>query len=107
MNFRSGNGGRTLTFQKQCKMAQLFSGMMMPKVPFARLVLELGQQYVKEGDDFGSRWQGEGLGALQAAAEAYLTTKMEHANSMAMQAKRQTIRCGDMITAGQLHEAPP
>ena len=54
---------------------QKSTDLLLRKLPFARLVRELTQNY----NNTGLRWQAEALLAMQEAAEVYLTQLFEDA----------------------------
>jgi histone H3 len=57
---------------REIRRYQKSTELLFRKIPFQRLVREIGQ-------DFGSdlRWQGTAIQALQEAAEAYLVNLFE------------------------------
>ena len=64
---------------------------LIPKLPFARLVREIAQDFKTD-----LRFEGLAIVALQDAAEAYLITLYEDANLCAIHAKRVTIMPKDI-----------
>ena len=71
--------------------------MLVPKLPFQRLVREIAQEYKTD-----LKFKSESLGALQEAAEAYLTGLFEDTNLCAIHAKRVTIMPRDIQLARRL-----
>ena len=71
--------------------------MLCRKVPFARLVMEIAQ-------DFGTelRFTSEALSAIQAAAEAYIVDVHADANLLAIHAKRKTLMPADVQLAQRI-----
>merc|ERR1712080_374717 len=65
--------------------------LLIPKLPFQRLVREIAQDFKTE-----LLFQAKALGALQEAAEAYLTGLFEDTNLSAIHAKRVTIMPKDI-----------
>ena len=56
---------------REIRQLQKSFDLLIPKLPFARVVKQLGETYSRKG----LRWQAEALMALQEAAEAYLVKK--------------------------------
>jgi histone H3/H4 len=71
--------------------------MLIPKLPFQRLVRDIARQ---ENSDL--RFQAQALIALQEASEAYLVGLMEDTNLCAIHAKRVTIMSKDMHLARRI-----
>ncbi len=71
--------------------------LVMPRLPFQRLVREISDECKAD-----MRWQGSALSALQEASEAYLTHLMEDTNLVAIHAKRVTIMPRDMQLARRI-----
>ncbi|OWA52022.1 putative histone H3.3 [Hypsibius exemplaris] len=65
---------------------------LIPKAPFSRLVREIAQKF--GGRDL--RFQSAALGALQEAAEFFLTSMFEDANLCAIHGRRVTIMPKDL-----------
>ncbi|CEO96708.1 Histone H2A/H2B/H3 domain-containing protein [Plasmodiophora brassicae] len=76
------------------------TGLLIRKLPFARLVREIAQEHFSGGEEW--RWQGEALLALQEAAEAYLVHLFEDTNLCAIHAKRVTIMPRDIHLARRI-----
>eukprot|EP00008_Paramoeba_atlantica_P010911 CAMPEP_0201484762 /NCGR_PEP_ID=MMETSP0151_2-20130828/8911_1 /ASSEMBLY_ACC=CAM_ASM_000257 /TAXON_ID=200890 /ORGANISM="Paramoeba atlantica, Strain 621/1 / CCAP 1560/9" /LENGTH=83 /DNA_ID=CAMNT_0047868571 /DNA_START=362 /DNA_END=613 /DNA_ORIENTATION=- len=73
--------------------------MLIPRLPFARLVREIALEFWR-GNDL--RFQADALGALQEAAEAYLVGLFEDVNLCAVHAKRVTIMVKDVQLARRI-----
>jgi len=69
---------------------------LIKKLPFARLVKEVADSFVRPEDTSSMRWQAEAILALQEAAEQYLVHLFEDANLCAIHAKRITIQPKDI-----------
>lgn len=80
---------------QEIRKYQRSTDLLLPKLPFSRVVREISQEY----SCAGLRWQGEALLALQEMAEVYLVLLFEDANLCAIHAKRQTIRVRDIQLA--------
>ena len=76
--------------------------LLIPKAPFERLVREIAQDYVIQGD--GLRFKRSAVLALQEAAEAYLVGLFEDSNLCAIHAKRITIMPKDIALARQIRQ---
>lgn len=74
--------------------------LLISKIPFARLVKEVTDQFTAEEQQL--RWQSMAILALQEASEAYLVGLMEHTNLLALHAKRITIMRKDMQLARRI-----
>lgn len=84
---------RTLALKK-IRYYQKSTNLLLRKLPFARLVREIAQDYKTD-----LRFAGAAISALQEAAEAYLVGLFEDTNLMAIHAKRVTIKPKDMQMA--------
>lgn len=71
--------------------------LLLPKLPFQRVVREIAQQY---RSDF--RLQSVAVAALQEASEAYLVSLFEDTQLCAIHAKRVTIMPKDMQLARKI-----
>ena len=71
--------------------------LLIRKLPFMRLVQEIGQQFLS-----GIRFQGTAIMALQEASEAYLISLFEDCNLCAIHAKHCTIMPKDIQLARQI-----
>lgn len=76
---------------REIRRYQKSTDVLIRKLPFARLVREITQDYKTE-----LRYQATAIEALQQAAEDYLTHLFEDANLCALHAKRVTILPKDM-----------
>lgn len=74
--------------------------LLISKIPFARLVKEVTDQFTTEEQQL--RWQSMAILALQEASEAYLVGLLEHTNLLALHAKRITIMRKDMQLARRI-----
>lgn len=92
---------------REIRMYQKTTNLLIRKLPFARLVKEIAQDFVTEQfhlgqESFGLRWQSHAILALQEAAEAYLVHLFEDANLCALHAKRVTIMQRDIQLARRI-----
>ena len=96
--------GAVRHFQKRTEL-------LIRKLPFARLVRELTEEYlnnhprvkahfIKGGGHI--RYQSDAIGALQEAAEAYLVGLFEDTNLCAIHARRVTIMPKDVLLAQRI-----
>lgn len=85
---------------KEIRLYQKSTELLLRKLPFARLVKEIMQQFVTP--DKVGRWQADALNALQEAAESYLVGIFEDANLCAIHAKRVTIMVKDIQLARRI-----
>lgn len=76
------------------------TGLLLSKIPFAKLVKEVTDEFTYSGEDL--RWQSMAILALQEASEAYLVGLLEHTNLLALHAKRVTIMRKDMQLARRI-----
>jgi len=72
---------------QEIRKYQRSTELLIRKLPFARLVREIAQEYVSvhfaDGDEaVGMRWQAQAIACLQEAAEAYLVHLFEDAYVM-------------------------
>ncbi|AQZ18510.1 CSE4 (YKL049C) [Zygosaccharomyces parabailii] len=79
---------------------QRTTDLLISKIPFARLVREVTEQFTTEEQQL--RWQSMAVLALQEASEAYLVGLLEHTNLLALHAKRITIMRKDMQLARRI-----
>jgi len=80
---------------------QRTTDLLIRRLPFARLVKEIGENFIRIGDE-GLRWQAEAMMALQEAAEHYLVRLFEDANLCAIHAKRVTVQPKDIQLARRI-----
>ncbi len=71
--------------------------LLIKKLPFARLVREIAQDFKTD-----LRFQGSAILALQEASEAYLVGLFEDTNLCAIHAKRVTIMPKDLRLARRI-----
>ncbi|KAJ2546537.1 centromeric DNA-binding histone H3-like protein cse4 [Coemansia sp. RSA 1933] len=100
---RLPNGIKAL---REIRMFQKSTDMLISKLPFARVVREIAQDYVSDythsGTPTGLRWQSSAILALQEASEAFLVHLFEDANLCALHAKRVTIMQKDIQLARRI-----
>jgi histone H3 len=89
-----------MTALRQIRKYQQSVDLLIPKLPFMRLVRELAQDFCICGEKI--RFQSSAIMALQEASEAYLTKLFEDTNLCAMHAKRVTIKPKDMQLARRI-----
>lgn len=82
---------------REIRRCQKSTDLLLRKLPFARLVREIAQDFKND-----VRFQGSAILALQEAAEAYLVAVFENTNLCAIHAKRVTIQQKDMQLAQRL-----
>ncbi|KAF7960185.1 hypothetical protein EAE96_001783 [Botrytis aclada] len=83
---------------REIRQYQMSAELLMPKLPFNRLVKEIMHKY----DPF--RIQRSAVEALQEAAECTIITEFEMTNLCAIHAKRVTIQAKDMILVRRLRK---
>ena len=79
---------------REIRRYQRNSDLLLPKIPFQRLVREIAQDFKPD-----LRFQSTAVLALQEAAEQYLSKLFEDANLCAIHARRVTVMCSDMQLA--------
>ncbi|CCK71474.1 centromeric DNA-binding histone H3-like protein CSE4 KNAG_0H00580 [Huiozyma naganishii CBS 8797] len=79
---------------------QQSTDLLISKIPFARLVKEVASDFVWESEPL--TWQSMAILALQEASEAYLVGLLEHANLLALHAKRVTVTKKDIQLARRI-----
>ncbi|KAF7909025.1 hypothetical protein BELL_0991g00010 [Botrytis elliptica] len=72
---------------REIRRYQKTTDLLVQKLPFSRLVKEIGQD-IRPG---GMRWERSAINALQESAEAFLETHFELLLKCAIHAKRVTI----------------
>ena len=82
---------------REIRRYQKSTELLLRKLPFARLVREITQDFKTD-----LRFQGSALMCLQEAAEAFLVLLFENSNLCAIHAKRVTIMPKDMQLAKQI-----
>lgn len=85
---------------EEIRKYQRSTDLLISKMPFARLVKEVTEQFTTEEQQL--RWQSMAILALQEASEAYLVGLLEHTNLLALHAKRITIMRKDMQLARRI-----
>jgi histone H3 len=79
---------------REIRRYQKSTNLLIRKLPFQRLVREIGQDLKTD-----LRFQSSALGALQEAAEAFLVGLFEDTNLCAIHARRVTVMTKDMQLA--------
>jgi histone H3 len=82
---------------REIRKYQTSTDLLLRRLPFARLVREISQDYKTD-----LRWQGAALLALQDAAEAYLVGLFEDAVLCCVHAKRVTLNDKDIQLARKI-----
>jgi len=82
---------------RQIRKYQSNGDLLIPRLPFQRLVREIAQ-FIKPD----LRFQSTAIQALQEASEAYLVSLFDDTNLCAIHAKRITIQPKDMLLARRL-----
>lgn len=76
--------------------------LLIPRLPFARLVKEIAQRLSAQNNTHGLRFQGAAVSALQEASEAYMTMLFEDTVLCCVHAKRVTIMPRDISLARRI-----
>lgn len=79
---------------------QRSTDLLISKIPFSRLVKEVADSFTFE--DANLHWNSIAILALQEASEAYLVGLLEHANLLAIHAKRVTLMKKDIQLARRI-----
>ena len=94
---------------REIRRYQKSTDLLIAKLPFKRLVVELCNDYLQTRDTFGlkhtmeeARFQSSAIMALHEAAEAYLVGLFEDINLCAFHAGRVTIQPKDMQLARRI-----
>ena len=82
---------------REIRKFQKSTDLLFRKLPFARLVYEIGQDFKTD-----LRFQSQAILALQEASEAYLVGLFEDTNLCAIHAKRVTIMPKDIQLARRI-----
>ena len=82
---------------REIRKYQKSTELLIPKLPFQRLVREIAQDFKSD-----LRFQSSAIMALQEANEAYFTSLFEDANLCAIHAKRVTICVKDVQLARRI-----
>ncbi|KAL7065826.1 putative centromere protein A [Cryptosporidium serpentis] len=85
---------------REIRRYQASTELLIPKLPFARVVRETTLKFVPHGEVW--RWTAEALQAMQCAAEAFLQGLFEDAYLCTLHSKRVTLLPRDMRLARQL-----
>jgi len=83
---------------REIRQYQRSTNLLIPKLPFSRLIKEIAH----ERSSNGLRFQSSALMALQEAAEAYIVQLFEDTNLCAIHAKRVTVMPKDMNLARRI-----
>merc|ERR1711944_150740 len=83
---------------REIRAYQKSTEILIPRLPFSRLVKEIAQERASAG----VRFQSSALMALQEAAEAYIVQLFEDTNLCAIHAKRVTVMPRDMNLAKRI-----
>jgi len=86
---------------KEIRKYQKTTHLLIPQLPFQRLVREIAVQVCRDSMP-DIRFQVSALQALQEAAEMYMVILMEDTNLCAIHAKRCTIMAKDMRLARRI-----
>ena len=82
---------------REIRRYQKSTALLIPKLPFQRLVREISQDFRTD-----LRFQASALAALQEASEAYLVGLFEDTNLCAIHARRVTIMPKDIQLARRI-----
>lgn len=85
---------------REIRRYQKSTDLLIRKLPFARLVKEIADNYA--GGMYNFRWQSQAIMALQEASEAFLVHLLEDTNLCAIHARRVTIMQKDIQLARRL-----
>ncbi|KAH0472980.1 MAG: hypothetical protein KVP17_003157 [Porospora cf. gigantea B] len=85
---------------REIRQYQNTTDLLIPRLPFARVVREITAVYWKHDEPF--RYNVEALLALQTAAEAYLVSLFEDGMLCAIHAKRVTLQPKDIRLARRI-----
>ena len=85
---------------REIRKYQKSTDLLVPRLPFSRLVREIAAGFASAGGDL--RFRSSALAALQEAAEAFLVTLMEDGMLCAVHAKRVTLMQKDMQLARRI-----
>ena len=87
---------------REIRKYQKNTELLIRKLPFARLVREVTQEFTAKRDAYDFRWQADAVLALQEATEAFIISLFEDGNLCAIHAKRVTIMPKDMQLARRI-----
>ncbi|KAL7820518.1 histone-fold-containing protein [Trichoderma aethiopicum] len=85
---------------REIRQYQANTKLLLLKLPFMRLVREIGLNCRPRGKEF--RWQSQAIQALQEAAEAFMVHLFEDAQLCAVHAKRVTLMQKDIQLARRI-----
>ncbi|RCI10998.1 hypothetical protein L249_8111 [Ophiocordyceps polyrhachis-furcata BCC 54312] len=85
---------------REIRQFQSGTKLLLLKLPFMRLVREIGMNFRPRGKEF--RWQSQAIQALQEATEAFMVHLFEDAQLCAIHAKRVTIMQKDIQLARRI-----
>mmetsp|Transcript_47906 Transcript_47906/g.58910 ORF Transcript_47906/g.58910 Transcript_47906/m.58910 type:complete len:151 (-) Transcript_47906:138-590(-) len=83
---------------REIRKYQKSTELLIPKLPFSRVVRSISQQYGKTD----LRWKLSAMEALQTAAESYLVSLFEDSNLCAIHGKRVTLMARDIQLARRI-----
>ncbi|MCJ1456120.1 centromeric DNA-binding histone H3-like protein cse4 [Mycoblastus sanguinarius] len=89
---------------REIRRYQRSTDLLLLKLPFSRLVREIGLSLLPVGGD-SLRWQSQAIQALQESAEAFMVHLFEDTNLCAIHAKRVTIMQKDVQLARRIRGA--
>eukprot|EP01053_Blabericola_migrator_P001878 Blabericola_migrator_1__1877@NODE_150_length_12827_cov_208_685893_g131_i0_p12_GENE_NODE_150_length_12827_cov_208_685893_g131_i0NODE_150_length_12827_cov_208_685893_g131_i0_p12_ORF_typecomplete_len110_score10_09Histone/PF00125_24/1_2e32TFIID_20kDa/PF03847_13/0_00099CENPT_C/PF15511_6/0_0033TAF/PF02969_17/0_014CBFD_NFYB_HMF/PF00808_23/0_033_NODE_150_length_12827_cov_208_685893_g131_i060366365 len=84
---------------REIRKYQSSTDLMIPRLPFARLVREIQLQMVPNSQ---LRWTAESLLTVQTASEAFLTALLEDSMLCALHARRVTLMVKDIQLARRI-----
>ncbi|EDQ84449.1 uncharacterized protein MONBRDRAFT_12797 [Monosiga brevicollis MX1] len=84
---------------REIRRYQKSTNLLIRKLPFARVVREVAQDFYHTAP---LRWQAKAIEALQEAAEAYIVRLLEDGNLCAIHAKRVTLMVRDIQLARRI-----
>jgi histone H3 len=82
---------------REIRRYQATTELLIRKLPFQRLVREIGQGFLKD-----VRFQSQAVGALQEAAESYIVGLFADVHLCAIHAKRVTVMPRDLQLARRI-----
>ncbi len=87
---------------RQIRHFQKTADLLIPRLPFSRVVKEIAQDMASRHNFHGLRFQSAALMALQEAAEAYMVSVFEDTVLCCVHARRVTIMPKDMQLARRI-----
>ena len=87
---------------REIRKYQRSTELLLPRLPFQRVVREIAQRVAPTGLEGELRFQAAALAALQEASEAYLVGLFEDTNLCAIHARRVTILPQDLQLARRI-----